>query len=111
MVASMVRPFSSAVVSSSSTFLMVRLGVQRMGGQVAERLAHAVHVELVLDRLERGGAPEEGQELLAALLAHDLADALVDDQVPRDRRHDGKHGQQHFRNYIGLLEEMAEAQG
>jgi hypothetical protein len=89
----------------------MRLGVQRMGGQVAERLAHAVHVELVLNRLERGGAPEEAQKLLAALLAHDLADALVDDQIPRDRRHDGEHGQQHFGDDVGLLKEMAEAQG
>src|SRR5262249_58066565 len=61
---------------------MMGLRVQRVGGQMPERFVHAVHAELVLYGLQRGGAPEEFEERLAALLAHDLADALVDDQVP-----------------------------
>jgi hypothetical protein len=90
---------------------VVRLGVQRMGRQVAERFAHAVHGELILHRFERCGAPEEGQELLAAPLPDDLADALVDDQVPGDRRHEEKNDQQHPCDDVGLLKEMAKAQG
>src|SRR5436190_8729392 len=96
---------------AGAELLVMRLGVQRMGGEMAERLLDAVHAELVLDRLERGGAPEEGEELPAALLADHLADALVDDQVPRDRRHQRQHDQQHLRHDVGVEKEVAEAQG
>src|SRR5882757_2805412 len=90
---------------------MMGLGMQRVRREMAERLLHAVHVELALHRLERGGAPEEVEELLAAALADELADALHDDQVPGDRRHQHEHAQQHARDDVGVLKKMAEAKG
>src|SRR5262245_62630711 len=51
---------------AGAELLVMRLGMERMGRQVAEWLVHAMDVELVLHRLERGRAPEEVEELLAA---------------------------------------------
>ena len=87
-VASTARPFSSRVVSSSSTFLIVRvtkspdaarllelgravagvvrLRLHRVRGQVRERVVRAVGGDLAGDRVERGRVPEEVQEGVAA---------------------------------------------
>jgi hypothetical protein len=56
----MVRVRNSCSLPASSSLptpklLVVGLGVQRMRGQVAERLLDAMDAELVLHRLERGG--------------------------------------------------------
>jgi hypothetical protein len=85
--------------------------MQRVRREMAEWLLRPMLVELALHRLERSGAPEEGEELLAAALADELADALHDDEVPGDRRHHDEHAEQHACDGVGILEEMAEAQG
>src|SRR5690348_15463747 len=82
-----------------------------MRREMAEWLVHAMHSEFVLHCFERGGAPEEIQELPAPVRSYDLADAFHDDQVPGDRRHHDQDHEQDPDDQVRLREKMGEAQG